>query len=368
MADVIACGHICLDLLPRMGRVPLAGIASPGKLFEVDALDIATGGSVSNTGLALYSLGENVALMGTVGDDLLGQVIITALRERETSLGAHIKIQPRQNSSYSVVLSPGDSDRIFLHCTGTNDTFGIEDVDFDLVAQAKIFHLGYPPLLPRMYQDGGEQLTEIFGRVKASGVVTSLDMAMPDANGPSGQVDWPSILKRVLPHVDVFMPSIEETLMMLRREDYQAWEDDVLAHLTLAYLDDLAAELLAWGAGVVMFKLGRFGVYGRCTSDSVRLTAMSGLGIDLSTWVDQRAYQPAFAVDVIGTTGAGDAACGGFIAGLLHRLDFVDAIRLACAVGSCAVETADANSGITSYAATMQRIKAGWQNSEYVFS
>ena len=75
--------------------------------------------------------------MGKVGGDLLGRVIIATLKDRDPSLADMIQVEDGGNSSYSIVLSPENSDRIFLHCTGTNETFGLDDVDFDAVAERK---------------------------------------------------------------------------------------------------------------------------------------------------------------------------------------------------------------------------------------
>lgn len=361
MTDIIAAGHICLDILPGMNHVPLSAIASPGKLFEVDALALATGGSVSNTGQTLHRLGVDVSLMGTVGDDLLGRVIIASVRDIETRLGDSLKVKAGQSSSYSVVLSPENSDRIFLHCTGTNDTFGVDDIDFDAVSQAKIFHLGYPPLLPRLYADDGAEMIAIYKRVHESGVITSLDMAMPDLNGPSGNVQWDRILEKALSAVDIFLPSIEEIVMMLRRDDYLAWDGDVMSHINRTYLDAMADDLLAMGAGVVAFKLGELGFYSCTTSDTSRLSTLNTLLDDVSTWTDQRVYHPAFEVNMVGTTGAGDAACGGFLTALLHGLSLSEATRYACAVGGCACEAADSIGGVQTWQATQSRLSAGWQ-------
>ena len=100
---------------------------------------------------------------------------------------------------------------MFLHCPGTNNTFGVADVDFGLVKQARLFHLGYPPLMEMLYRNDGRELAEIFRRAKGLGVTTSLDMALPDENAPAGQVDWKPIHAATLPCVDLFMPSAEET-------------------------------------------------------------------------------------------------------------------------------------------------------------
>ena len=53
--DMMFCGHICLDLVPRFpqsGPRKLSQVFIPGKLVEVGAVDVTLGGSVSNSGAA----------------------------------------------------------------------------------------------------------------------------------------------------------------------------------------------------------------------------------------------------------------------------------------------------------------------------
>jgi len=364
MVDVIASGHLCLDLYPGMKHVPLEAVASPGKLFETEALDMATGGSVSNTGLALHRLGADVALMGTVGSDLLGRVIIAYLRDQGPHLGEHVKVQADEDSSYTVVLSPANQDRILLHCAGSNTTFGIEDVDFELVGEAKIFHLGYPPLLPRLYANEGEELLEIYRRAQAAGVLTSLDMALPDLNGTSGQVDWQQIIQQTMPHIDVFLPSAEEIVLMLRRDDYLAWDGEVLSHLTQAYVDSLLNELLALGGAVVGIKLGEYGFAARCSDAAERLQTLSKVPVQLEQWQGHSSYHPAFDVEVVGTTGAGDSAYAAFLVSMLHGLSLAEAVKMACAVGAYGVESASSSQSVRSWEETQQRITSGWATRE----
>lgn len=89
-----------------------------------------------------------------------------------------------------------------------------------------MFHFGYPPLMRRMYEDEGEQLTHMFSRVKQLGLTTSLDLAKPDPESAAGQAPWKRILQCALPHVDVFLPSVEELLYMLDRDTYLRLEDE----------------------------------------------------------------------------------------------------------------------------------------------
>lgn len=361
--DVIVSGHLCADLLPETSQVPLQAFSSPGKLYEIGALEISTGGAVSNTGLALERLGVRVGLMTSVGDDLMGKVIIARLKERDAALGDLITIRPHESSSYTVILSPENTDRILLHYPGNNARFGIEDINFDLVEQAKIFHLGYPPILPRMYANDGPELLAIYQRVHATRTITSLDMALPDPNTPGGQFEWKGLLKRLLPSVDVFLPSLEEIMYMLRREDYLRAEGRIMGRVTRATVRAIGEELLAMGLAVAGVKLGEYGFYLRTTADRKRLARLETLGIDVDAWTDVEIWQPTFDVKVVGTTGAGDSAYAGFLAALLRRLSPADAVRFACAVGASNTEAADASSGVRSWDETIRRVQSGWRES-----
>lgn len=356
--DIIVTGHLCLDLIPRMSHVPIEELASPGRLFEVDQMDISTGGSVSNTGLALERLGARVRLMASIGDDLIGSAIRRFLVDRNPDLTELLSVKTGVPSSYTIVLSSPGVDRIFLHCTGTNAEFGAADVDFQVAARARIFHLGYPPILPRMFAESGRELIEIFAGVKATGTVTSLDMSLPDIAAESGRANWPAIVAGVLPYVDVFVPSIDEIMFMLRRSDYERLNGRCAAHLTRRDLDQLSSELLDMGAAIVGFKLGEYGVYLRAGRNAARMAA-TGL-IAANGWPEGVVYHPAYQVDVVGTTGAGDSAYAGILFGLSQGLTIDQTAQLASAVGACNVEAADATSGIRSYSAVQERFAAGW--------
>ncbi len=357
--DIIVSGHLCLDLIPSMAHVPLSALGTPGRLYEVGALTFSTGGAVSNTGLALHRLGVNVGLMATVGDDLVGQAIISFLENRDPELSRWIRKAPNQSSSYTIVLSPENVDRIFLHCACTNSSFGAESIDYAQLDGVKLFHLGYPPILPRLMINDGEELETIYRRVKAMGVITSLDTSLPDPAGISGQVNWEKLVRRTLPFVDIFVPSIQEILFMLRREQYNTWPLPVEDHVTFGLLDELAFELLGMGAAVVGFKLGHSGFYIRGGSPE-RLSALEALPTNLASWANRYAFHPAFAVQVAGTTGAGDSAYAGLLAAMLRGYGLDDAVRWACAVGACNVEAADATSGIRTWEETEQRLASGW--------
>ncbi|MBE0696246.1 MAG: carbohydrate kinase family protein [Anaerolineaceae bacterium] len=366
--NVVVAGHICLDVIPNLDHLPgetFSELFQPGHLIMVGPALFCTGGPVSNTGLALHRLGVSTHLMGKVGSDPFGSVVRTLVERFDPVLVQGLVTDPASPTSYSVIVNPPGVDRIFLHCTGANDTFVASDVNLDLVRQATLFHFGYPPIMRRMYTDGGTELTEVFRWAKSTGVTTSLDVSFPDPSSESGKANWKAILQATLPYVDIFGPSFEEILYMLRRDTYEEMRKvapggDVLALLSPGLLGDLSSEMMEMGARMVLIKLGDRGVYLRSAGVS-RLAEMGPAAPrDLPGWADQELWAPCFQVNVVGTTGSGDATIAGFLSGLLRGFSPRQAVTAAVAVGACNVEAADALSGIRSWEETMARISSGW--------
>ena len=342
--DAVVAGHICLDIIPQMHKINLQASLKPGVVLEIGPAILATGGPVSNTGRNLHKLGIRTQLMGKVGDDAFGRLILQLIGEDDPALVQNMIVAPGETSSYSVVISPQDVDRSFLHCAGANHTFGAEDVPYEQLREARLFHYGYPPLMERLYAHDGEQLADMYRRAKEACVITSLDTAMPDPNGPSGQVDWRRVLERTLPHVDIFLPSLDELQFMLKRA--------ILPGSTDVVISEVAAEILGMGVSIVALKLGDRGLY-------VRTRTVPFLEGD--RWQNRELWAPCFEPEpLVGTTGAGDATIAGFLAGVLRGQPIEEAITSAVAVGACNVEAADALSGVRSWEETQARVTAGW--------
>lgn len=366
-AAIIVCGHVAVDIIPRFaGRTDFERLLTPGSLVEVGAVAFSTGGAVCNTGIALHRLGAPVRLIGKVGDDRFGALTMELLKEVHPDLARHIVEARGESSSYTIVISLPGTDRIFLHCPGTNDTFSEVDIAEDSLQGAKHFHFGYPPLMREMYADGGEQLARLMRRARKQGMTTSLDMAMPGSGTEAYRADWPAILAKVLPDVDIFMPSIEEMLMMNDREKYEAGlaangDQELGVHPKPEIIRELAERILEYGCGVVVLKLGEFGLYFRSSGDaSIRLSGMADLRRS-AEWNDRELWMPCFKAKVAGTTGAGDCTIAGFLKGLKDGLSPEETLRGAVAVGACSVESADATSGIVPWEETWTRVANGWE-------
>jgi len=353
--QAIVGGHLCLDIIPELFReqAGLRGLATPGSLHFIGPAVLSTGGAVANTGLALHRLGIKTRLLGKVGDDAFGKVVSGLLESVGKGLAGGVVTAAGEPTSYTVVLSPPGSDRVFLHCPGTNDTYGAADVADAGLAGGRIFHFGYPTVMRRMYSDGGEGLHDIFHRARQAKLTTSLDLAQVDRNSDAARVDWRAYFRRVLPEVDVFLPSVDEVRYMLGGDESQAVDGKLLA--------EIAADLLAMGPAIVAIKLGDQGLYVR-TAERGRLSScgLAGPG-DPSAWANRELLAPCFLVNVAGTTGAGDCTIAGFLASLLHGLMPEDSATSAVAAGACCVERPDATSGIPDWNILQARIRAGWR-------
>ncbi len=357
--EAIAAGHICLDIIPDLSTQEpgqFSSVFQPGRLVNVGPAALSTGGSVSNTGLALHKFGVETRLVAKVGADEFGETIRRLVAERAPGLEASLSADPPASTSYSIVISPPGLDRTFLHHPGANDLFSSEDVHPDEMRGARLFHFGYPPIMARMYAEGGAQLVAMFKLVKRLGLTTSLDMAFPDPDSPGGRADWRAILQRTLPFVDIFTPSLEEILFMLGRRDSPA--------LSANLLEEVSGELLAWGAKIILLKLGEHGLYLRAAEAAVLQNLGDARPADLMEWGGFQTLQPCFKVNVAGTTGAGDVTTAGFLAAVLRGLTPEKATVFAVAAGACCVEAPDALNGLRSWDETWERIEAGWKQRE----
>lgn len=361
--DVIAAGHICLDVIPELksGHCRAEDIFTPGMLSLVGPAALALGGSVANTGITLHRLGARAQLVGKVGDDLLGKAILAALQQIDPTVAKNMIIAVGEATSYSIVLSPPNLDRGFLHCPGTNDTFLAADLDALPWHESRLLHFGYPPLMRGTYTDNGLALARTFAAVRQAGALVSLDMAMPHADS----TNWREWLRLVLPHVDIFAPSLQEIQLMLALDpNSPAGGDGCQDHLPASppcQLAKIAAELHGLGTPIVVIKLGDQGLY-LSTNEHVCDLSQRAAWRDFpwQAWTNRQLLAPCFVVEVVGTTGAGDCTIAGFLVALLHGSCPEEALRSATAVGAYSVQSADATSNIPSWSQIATRLKLPW--------
>ena len=361
--DAVAAGHICLDIIPKfkVSKIEeLRKLLAPGSLVNIGAVTISTGGAVSNTGLAMHKLGLRVQPMGKIGDDFFGEGVLSILGGY--GLAESMTVVSGEQTSYTIVLAPGDIDRMFLHHPGANDTFCADDINYEIVKQARIFHLGYPTLMRRLYSDDGRELIEIFKRVKDLGVTTSLDVSLPEADSESGRVNWGNILSELLQYVDIFVPSIEEAAFLLDRRLFdlrksQTRNVEAVQVYEPADFVRLSERILDMGAKIVCLKAGIRGLYaGTCSREKLGDMG-TAVGGDIDIWSGRQLWAPSLAAGEIGSaTGAGDASIAGFITAWLRGYGPEDALQIANILGWQNVRGLDALSTIEDWPETLKML------------
>lgn len=364
----IVAGHLCIDITPVFPGKKVKRIEEllrPGKLIHTNGVDIHTGGAVSNTGLAMKILGSDVELMGKVGKDAFGEMVLNTMKHYGAEKGTIV--DENSATSYTIALAVPGIDRTFLHDPGANDTFCCDDMDFEKIREAALFHFGYPPLMKRMYENEGEETLKLLKKVKETGPAVSLDLAAVDADSNAGKTDWKRVLEKCLPYVDFFVPSVEELCFMLDAKRYEAWTQrvqggDLTEGLTLDDIRPLGEKALALGAKVVLIKCGAPGIYYRTADAEAMKPLCEKLGLSLQAWADKEGFEASYKPEaVLSGTGAGDTSIAAFLSSVLQEETLEEALRMAVATGACCVAAYDSLSGLKPLAELKEKIRGGWE-------
>ena len=369
---MIAAGHICVDITPAIPGKKGAKINElliPGKLIEVGDATVSTGGAVANTGLAMKILGGNVSLMGKIGNDAFGGIVKNVLKKYGLEDG--LLISDTEATSYTVVVAVPGIDRIFLHNPGANNAFYADDIPAEELKDAALFHFGYPPIMRSMYVNDGEELVKMMKMVKEAGAATSMDLAAVDEASEAGQVDWHHVLERVMPYVDIFVPSVEELCYMLDKERFQEWQERAAGRDVTEILDiekdvkPLADECMKMGVKILLLKCGAPGMYFCSASKEVLSRITDRLELDVEAWAEKEYFEKSYVPEkVLSGTGAGDTSIAAFLTAMTDGYTPEDALHLAAGTGASCVAAYDALSGLKSFEELKKKMDAGWEKAE----
>ena len=365
--SIVVAGHICLDITPVFPSHKVANIGevlAPGNLVMMDGVSLHVGGAVGNTGMALRKIGVDACLMGKIGKDSFGDIILKLLARYRGGKG--MVVDKNAGSSYSVVLAIPGVDRMFLHDPGINDNYCVADLDFKTISEATIFHFGYPQTLKAIYKNEGEELIKMLEKVKALNIPTSLDMVAMDPKSEGAKEDWSKIAEKMLPLVDFFVPSVEELYYTLDKERYQALVatadgKDITEIISREEIKDLGDKSIELGAKVVLIKCGAAGIYYQTTSVDKMTALCEELNLNVEDWADKEGFETSYVPRRIASgTGAGDTCIAAFLASILREYQLEKAVQLAAAEGACCVEEYDSLSGLKTLDELEEKIQQGW--------
>lgn len=307
--DCIVCGTCTADIL-----VKPVGLTCPiegGRLFEVDPIDVTTGGIVCNSGIAMRRLGMRVAAAAIVGDDVWGGVVRRLLGGDGVATDAVEAHPSLATSSTAVLIDPG-GERSFAHHVGVCGALDAaylrrQEAHF---SQARFALVGYFGLLPALEPTIGEAVAMLRGL----GCQVALE-----TGGSGGTL---SAIAPALPHLDLYVPSLDEARHQTGLTDPR----------------EIIACYRRHGAeGIVGVKLG---------SKGTLLSGSAGEFLDIPC-----VPAPGPVAD---TTGAGDSLLAGLIAGLLRGMPLAQAGRLGAATAACCVTGIGATAGLRSFDETLR--------------
>jgi sugar/nucleoside kinase (ribokinase family) len=277
---VITLGVHVVDVLVR----PVEQIPDGQGGQLVEQIRITPAGSAGGTAITLAKLGAQVHSAGAIGEDELGDVLLALLGGFGVDTSLLVRRSGVQTSSSVLPIRP-DGSRPAFHVIGANGTYSSEDAPWDEIAQAGYLHLGAPEFM------GGEEAAKILSFARERGVVTSTDILAPGEQA-AGIVDW---VAPVFEHIDYLLPNEEQVLGLTGETD----------------LEQGCETLLDRGVGCVAATRG---AEGALVADRERTERV-----------------PAFATDVVDTTGCGDAFSAGFLRGLGLGRSRRDSAVLGCA-------------------------------------
>ena len=256
---------------------------SDGQLVET--IRMSPAGTAGGTAVVLARLGAEVRTFGAVGTDPTATTLLALLEAESVDVSGLVPKADHQTSSSVIPVRP-NGDRPAWHCIGANGAFTLDDLDLTQLEGSTHVHLGGPEFL------GGEAAGELLAHARSLGATTSLDILAP------GDPDMLAWIAAALPHADYLLPNDEQVLGFTGASD----------------LVEGCRALVEAGAGCVAATAGSRG--------AVVVTAMETIEV------------PAYDIEVVDTTGCGDAFSAGFLRGLSLDLDLERSAELGCAAAA----------------------------------
>jgi ribokinase len=287
---IAVAGNINADIACRLPRPPL-----PGETLLAEELELGPGGKAANAAVALARLGARPLLIGSVGEDPLGSLVLAALEREGVASGRIVRHAGALTGVASVFVAPHGENAIVTHL-GANLSMSAHELPDLEGCGALLMTLG----LPRGV------LLALAARARAAGARIVLD-ATPLRDLP---------LPAELLAVDVLSANRVEAEQLIGRAIESLDGEDVRS---------ACAELCALGARSAVLKLGKAG----------------------AAWIEgsRQGHVAAPEVEVVDTTGAGDAFMAALTLRLARGAELSEAVRFGCCLGALSATGRGAQGG-----------------------
>jgi sugar/nucleoside kinase (ribokinase family)/D-arabinose 5-phosphate isomerase GutQ len=294
--DLAGTGSMVVDHFVRAPRI----LAADEKVLLQDGgepvIRTLVGGVMLNQLGWARILGLRVALFGKQADDGSGRFLRAGMDR--LGIERHLDLDGSASSFAQILVDAGGGRAIYMS-RGATGELTPADVDTrfrDVIESASV-------VTSEVSQVPLATVRRVFERARAAGAFTvvDLDVALSDSVPSLGTREE---LDAVLGLADVLKPSLGAVRGLV---DNAENPEAVARELAERYRPEVVVVTVGERGSVVWAK-------------------------------DQVAHLPAARIDVVDSTGAGDAFLGGFIAGIHHGLDWSEAARLGNACGAACCE------------------------------
>lgn len=296
---VITTGLHIADILGR----PVTGIPEGQGLALLDEIRMTIAGTCAATAMDLARLGIDVSTFGVVGDDSIGLWLTRALTDEGVNTEG-LRVDDSVPTSATMLPIRPNGERPALHVIGANAKIVPADIKWDDAPTASHFHLGGSLLLEGIDGVGTAQLLK---EAKDRGMTTSMDII-----GVPGK-DYDALFGEAYPFLDYLLVNDDDVMLLAGADSVEAGIDTMLDK----------------GVGACVITVGADGAVYKDSSG-------------------QTFSKPSHQIDVVDTTGCGDAFSAGFIAGVVLGKSMEDAVEMGIASGSAVARALGSDAGVNS--------------------
>jgi ribokinase len=290
--DVIGFGALNVDKLFKVNK-----FAKAEEEVFVENYKEACGGSAANTSVGVARLGCKAGYIGKVGSDKEGDVLIKDFNDECVNTDGVIRAKEGKSGSVLGFVDKKGSRALYIN-SGVNDTIKLNEVNSRYASQTNFLHLT-SFVGEQSFQTQKKLLDVISTSVKISFDPGALYARKGFSN-----------LEPIIRKAHILMPNAIELELLTGEIDYRKGADVIIEK----------------GVKILAVKLGSEGCY-------------------ITDGCEQHLIEP-FKVEVVDTTGAGDAFCAGFLYGLVNNKSLFDCGKLGNFVASRCIMKMGARTGL----------------------
>ena len=302
---VVGLGDPIQDLVIHLTRFP-----SPNQNIRMENYCFQGGGNVATAMVTCARLGMEAYLIGAVGGDFLGDLILSDLKYNGV-VTDYVRMEPGKKSHFCICATEQDiGSKEFISKPGTFSPVSLISKDRNLIKSAQALHIG----------GFTEEIAKACDWIHEAGGIVSIDAAYYK----------PDIYENYR-LIDLFIASETYYREMCRQEGW-------LAETPGCFMKAVR-QIQAQGPDVVIFTFGAEGCRGVCGDDYIEM--------------------PSYPVAAADTTGAGDVFHGAFLYAWLQKMNAAACCRFASAASAIKCTRIGGRSGIPTLSVLEHFMNAG---------